>query len=129
MLQINHGAHGAHGERLFFSRKASVRSVPSVFALMLLLGFPRPLVPGALGAEGLYAQVMAVHRGPETLSCQAKATIEAPQNSGRWPLHILAKRPGSLRLEGLTPLGDPAAILVADQGRFAFADLRNNVFF
>ena len=96
---------------------------------LLLCACPKPMVPGGLDAEGLYAQVQAAHRVPETLSCQAKAIIEAPENSGRWPLHILARRPGSLRLEGLTPLGDPAAILVADQGRFAFADLRNNVFF
>jgi len=82
-----------------------------------------------LDPEGLYAQVMAAHRGPETLSCEAKAIIQAPENSGRWPLHILVKRPGSLRLEGLTPLGDPAAVLVADQGKFALADLRNNVFY
>src|SRR3954470_9808626 len=100
-----------------------------VFALLLLVGCPKPLVPGALDAEGLSAQVTAAHRGPDTLSCQAKAIIQAPENSGRWPLHILAKRPGSLRLEGLTPLGDPAAVLIADQGRFALADLRNNVFF
>jgi len=29
----------------------------------------------------------------------------------------------------LTAMGDPAAVLVADQGRFALLDLRNNVFY
>jgi hypothetical protein len=39
------------------------------------------------------------------------------------------KRPASLRMEALSPMGDPAAVLVADQGRFAMLDLRNNVFY
>src|SRR5262249_62242079 len=34
-----------------------------------------------------------------------------------------------VRIEALTPLGDPAAVLVADRGNFALLDLRNNVFY
>jgi outer membrane lipoprotein-sorting protein len=77
----------------------------------------------------LYAQVLEAHRVPETMSCDAKAFVEAPQNGGRYALHISVKRPRSLRIEALTPMGDPAAVLVADQGRFALLDLRNNVFY
>src|SRR5260370_31126294 len=42
---------------------------------------------------------------------------------------VSVQRQRSMRLEGLTPLGDPAAVLVADQDRFALLDLRNNVFY
>ena len=69
------------------------------------------------------------HRVPQTLSCDARAFVEAPQNGGRYSLHVSVKRPASIRLEALTPMGDPAAVLVADQGRFALLDLRNNVFY
>ena len=64
------------------------------------MGCPRPLVPGALDAEGLQGQVRAAHRTPETLSAEAKAIIEAPENSGRWPLHILASGPGRCGSKG-----------------------------
>jgi hypothetical protein len=77
----------------------------------------------------LYAQAQAAHRVPETLSCNGRVVIEAPENGGRYALHISVKRPASLRLEALTPLNDPAAVLIADQGRFALLDLRNNVFY
>jgi hypothetical protein len=83
-----------------------------------------PPDPGAL-----YFQAKKAHQVPETLSCDAKAFVEAPENAGRYSLHVFVKRPASLRIEALTPMGDPAAVLVADQGRFALLDLRNNVFF
>lgn len=80
-------------------------------------------------APALFAQAQAAHRIPETLSCDAKAFVEAPENGGRYALHVSVKRPASIRIEALTPLGDPAAVLVADQGRFALLDLRNNIFY
>jgi hypothetical protein len=83
-----------------------------------------PPDPGAL-----YIQAKKAHQVPETLSADAKAFVEAPQNAGRYSLHLSVKRPASLRLEALSPMGDPVAILVADQGRFALLDLRNNVFY
>ena len=63
------------------------------------------------------------------MSCDAKAFVEAPENGGRYSLHIAARRAQSLRIEALTPLGDPAAVLVADAGRFALLDLRHDVFY
>src|SRR5437899_11785891 len=103
----------------------------SVVALLWLVGCPRPQIvarpppdPGAL-----YIEAKKAHGIPETLTCDAKAFVEAPQNGGRYDLHIAVKRPGSLRMEALSPTGDPAAVLVADQGRFALLDLRSNVFY
>src|SRR6266403_730518 len=100
-------------------------------ALLLLLGCPSPhaIVSGPPPDPGaLYFQAKKAHQVPETLSCDAKAFVEAPENAGRYSLHISVKRPASLRIEALTPMGDPAAVLVADQGRFALLDLRSNVF-
>ena len=77
----------------------------------------------------LYEMVKKAHAVPATLSCDAKAFVEAPENGGRYALHIAVQRPSSIRIEALTPMGDPAAVLVADQGRFALMDLRNNVFY
>src|SRR5207302_9667795 len=90
---------------------------------------PQTIAGPAPDAHALYAQAQAAHRIPETLSCDAKAFVEAPENGGRYALHVSVKRPASVRIEALTPLGDPAAVLVADQGRFALLDLRNNVFY
>ncbi|MCA1827777.1 MAG: outer membrane lipoprotein carrier protein LolA [Myxococcales bacterium] len=80
-------------------------------------------------ASALYAQAQAAHRAPESLTCDAKAIVDAPENAGRYALHLSVKRPASVRIEALTPLGDPAAVLVADQGKFALLDLRNGVFY
>ena len=110
---------------------ARALSARSAVALLLLVGCSRPQVvagpppdPGAL-----YIEAKKAHGIPETLSCDAKAFVEAPENAGRYALHVSVKRPASLRIEALTAMGDPAAVLVADQGRFALLDLRNNVFY
>lgn len=79
--------------------------------------------------SALYEQVRAAHKGPSTMSCDAKAFVQAPQNSGRYELHVAVARPDSIRIEALTPVGDPAAVLVATGGRFALMDLRSNVFY
>src|SRR5712672_2484129 len=99
--------------------------------LLLLAACPKqPVVSGPPPDPGaLYFQAKKAHLVPETLSCDAKAFVEAPENAGRYSLHISVKRPASLRIEALTPMGDPAAVLVADQGRFALLDLRSNVFY
>ena len=97
-----------------------------------LSGCPRPqtIVTGPPPDPGaLYFQAKKAHQVPETLSADAKAFVEAPENPGRYSLHLVVRRPASLRIEALSPMGDPAAVLVADQGRFALLDLRNNVFY
>lgn len=80
-------------------------------------------------AVELLQRATAAHRVPATMVCDAKAFVDAPKNGGRYALHIAVKRPASIHIEALSPLGDPAAVLVADKGRFALLDLRNNVFY
>jgi len=67
--------------------------------------------------------------GPQTMTATSKAFVDAKVNGGKYALQISVRAPRSLRIEALTPLGDPAAVLVTDQGRFALFDLRRNEFF
>jgi Domain of unknown function (DUF4292) len=80
-------------------------------------------------AAALWDQTRAAHRLPETLSGEAKAFVDAPENGGRYGLNLAVKKPRSIRIEALTPLGDPAAVLIATEGRFALLDLRSDVFY
>src|SRR5256884_9982567 len=66
---------------------------------------------------------------PQTLSASGKAAVDAPENGGRYQIQIVVRRPASLRIAALDPLGNPAALLVADGARFALLDLRSNVFY
>jgi outer membrane lipoprotein-sorting protein len=98
-------------------------------ALALACSSAPSAVGPAAGPAALFEQAAKAHAGPSTLSCDAKAFVQAPQNSGRYELHVSVERPDSLRIEALTPVGDPAAVLVASGGRFSLLDLRNNVFY
>ena len=73
----------------------------SVVALLFLVGCPRPqIVAGPPPDPGaLYIEAKKAHGIPETLTCDAKAFVEAPENSGRYALHVSVKRPASLRIE------------------------------
>ncbi|HWE23072.1 MAG TPA: DUF4292 domain-containing protein [Myxococcales bacterium] len=89
---------------------------------------PPPLGP-PIDAAALVEQLEKAHAEPQTLSAAGKAAVDAPQNGGRYQIQLVVRRPASLRIAALDPLGNPAALLVADGGRFALLDLRNNVFF
>src|SRR5438309_618564 len=68
---------------------ARALSARAAVALLLLVGCSRPQVvagpppdPGAL-----YIEAKKAHGIPETLTCDAKAFVEAPENAGRYALH------------------------------------------
>jgi len=82
-----------------------------------------------LDPVALAAQIEKAHAVPESLTAQGKAFVDAPQNGGRYPFQVSVKRPSSLRIAALDPLGNPAAVLVADGGRFALLDTRAHKFF
>jgi len=83
-----------------------------------------PLDPAAL-----LQQIEKAHAEPRTLSASGRAAVDAPENGGRYQIQMVVRRPASLRIAALDPLGNPAALLVADGGRFALLDLRCNVFY
>jgi outer membrane biogenesis lipoprotein LolB len=98
-------------------------------AIFLLSCAHAPPQGPAPDAVELFERARAAHQVPQTMMCDAKAFVDARQNGGRYALHIAVRRPASIHIEALTPLGDPAAVMVADQGRFALLDLRSNVFY
>jgi len=54
--------------------------------------------------------------------------VEAPENAGRYSLHISVKRPASLRIEALSRW-ETRSRPRRRPGRFALLDLRTNVFY
>ena len=96
------------------------RSLPSV----------DPAASGKQRAEAsaLFDQLKAAHQLPATLSADAKAFVDAAEGGGRYGLLVAVQRPNSLRIEALMPWGDPAATLVAHQGKFFLRDERSHVF-
>lgn len=112
--------------------RAAFLHQPLLLLALLLTACPRSTgtpIPGELDPVKLYAQVLAAHLKPETLTADAKAFVDAPENGGKYALHVSVKRAASLRIEALTPLGDPAAVMVASGGRFALFDVRRNEFY
>jgi hypothetical protein len=78
----------------------------------------------------LAARIEKAHQIPESLSAEGKAFVDAPGNGGRYPFQVAARRPASLRIAALDPLGNPAAVLVADEeGKFALLDTRASVYY
>ena len=116
---------------------AAPRGAPSAFlrrvlAIAVALASCKQAAPPAgppLEAAALLQQVEKAHAEPQTISASGKAAVDAPQNGGRYQIQLVLRRPASLRIAALDPLGNPAALLVADGGRFALLDLRSNVFF
>jgi outer membrane biogenesis lipoprotein LolB len=89
---------------------------------------PVPVGP-PLDPDALLQLIEKAHAEPQTLSASGKAAVDAPVNGGRYQIQIVVRRPASLRIAALDPLGNPAALLVAAGGRFALLDLRSNVFY
>jgi len=102
-------------------------------APLLAFCFACPQAPPTPGPPvdpvALLEQIEKAHSEPQTLSASGKAAVDAPENGGRYQIQIVVRRPASLLIAALDPLGNPAALLVADGGRFALLDLRSNVFY
>src|SRR5262249_13105127 len=112
-------------------RAAAGRRLAAAAALLVLcVACPQaPPVPGPpVDPVALLEQIEKAHAEPQTLSASGKAAVDAPENGGRYQIQIVVRRPASLRIAALDPIGNPAALLVADGGRFALLDLRRNVF-
>ncbi|HYV65409.1 MAG TPA: DUF4292 domain-containing protein [Myxococcales bacterium] len=107
------------------------RLAASAPLLVLCFACPQaPPVPGPpVDPVALLEQIEKAHAEPQTLSASGKAAVDAPENGGRYQIQIVVRRPASLRIAALDPIGNPAALLVADGGRFALLDLRSNVFY
>lgn len=111
-------------------RRVRLQLLPVVVALAIAACKQAPPPSGPpLDPAALLAQIEKAHAEPQTLSASGKAAVDAPRNGGRYQIQLVMRRPASLRIAALDPLGNPAALLVADGGRFALLDLRSNVFY
>ncbi len=97
-------------------------------AIPALAADPALLARQRVEAAALLDRVNAAHLLPATLSADAKAFVDAAEGGGRYGLIVAVRRPDSLRIDALLPWGDPAATLVAHQGRFFLRDERAHVF-
>ena len=96
---------------------AAPRGAPSAFlrpvlAIAVVLAACKQAAPPAgppLEAAALLQQVEKAHAEPQTLSASGKAAVDAPQNGGRYQIQLVLRRPASLRIAALDPLGNPAA--------------------
>jgi hypothetical protein len=77
----------------------------------------------------LLDQVRAAQARVTRVHGSARVHIESPDGSGTVTELAAAEKPDRVRLETLDFFGNPAAILVAADGRFAFLDRRDNVFY
>ncbi len=77
----------------------------------------------------LLAQVRASQDRVKRVRGQARVRIESPGGSGTLNEFVAAEKPDRVHLETLDFFGNPAAVLVAADGRFSFLDLREQVLY
>jgi hypothetical protein len=106
------------------------KRIPCCFVLAALCACAHAPTRGRnLDPVALAARIEKAHAVPDSLTAAGKAFVDAPRNGGRYPFQVSVKRPASLRIAALDPLGNPAAVLVADAGQFALLDLRQQKYF
>jgi hypothetical protein len=103
-------------------------------ALLLVLaatGCVRRAPPADLSTDpaALLEAVERTQARVERVQGEAKVKVDAPGGGGTVTQLVAAERPDRLRLDTLDFFGNPAAVLVADAGRFALLDLRAGVFY
>jgi outer membrane lipoprotein-sorting protein len=101
-----------------------------LLSLAVTAACARRAPPPDLSADpaALLAQVEATQARVERVRGEARVKVASPAGSGTVTQFVIAERPDRLRLETLDFFGNPAAVLVADGGRFALLDLREGVF-
>ncbi len=79
--------------------------------------------------SALFDQVRAAQARVQRVRGSARVKIASPGASGSVLEFAAAEKPDRLHLETLDFFGNPAAVLVAADGRFAFLDTRANVLY
>jgi outer membrane lipoprotein-sorting protein len=108
-------------------------SRPARAALLMVLSLAacvRRAPPPDLSPDpaALLQQVEVAQARVQRVRGEAKVRVESKEGGGAVTQFVAAERPDRLRLDVLDFFGNPAAVLVADGGRFSLLDLRENVF-
>lgn len=99
-------------------------------AVLLLVSCARvPPANLSRDAEGLLVQVRTAQDRVQRVRGSARVRIESPGGSGTVTEFVAAEKPDRVHLETVDFFGNPAAVLVAAEGRFHFLDLRENVLY
>ncbi len=129
------GSPHRRGARTEASRrpKSSPRipaSLLAVAATALLAGCPR-VPPPDLSRDPavLLEEVRTAQARVRTVRGTARVKVESPGVSGAVNEFLAGQKPDRVRLETLDFFGNPAAVLAASDGAFAFFDARANVFY
>jgi len=77
----------------------------------------------------LLEEVRAAQARVGSVQGTARVAVESPGRSGSFEAWLAAEKPGRIRIEVLDFFGNPAAVLVARDGRFSLYDARNAVFY
>ena len=108
-------------------RERVPRLLAGTLALALAAsGCARTAPPPDLAADpaALLAQVREAQDRVTACRGSARIGLSSPDLSGTLDAWVAAELPGRLRVDLLDFFGNPAAVLVAAEGRFAFLDLR-----
>jgi outer membrane lipoprotein-sorting protein len=109
----------------------ATRAAGALLLLAAAAGCVRRAPPPDLSPDpvALLAQVAATQARVERVRGEARVKLESPGASGSVTQLVAAERPDRLRIDALDFFGNPAAVLVADGGRFALLDLRDGAFY
>ncbi len=113
------------------TRAAGTAARRAAIALALSLAACARVPPADLSRDpaALLGQVAAAQRRVQRVSGSARLKIASPGLSGTVTEFIAAEKPDRVHLETLDFFGNPAAVLVASGGQFAFLDAREGVYY
>jgi hypothetical protein len=129
MIRVEHASQASAAEGV--SRRSRVASqLLSTLVALAMAGCAR-VPPADLSRDpaALLDQVRAAQARVQRVRGSARVRIASPGGSGTVTEFAAAEKPDRVRLETVDFFGDPAAVLVAAGGRFAFLDRRANVLY
>src|SRR5512133_1290158 len=110
--------------------RAAIPLFATAVAVICLVGCARvPPADLTRDPKALLDQVMAAQARVQRVRGSARVRIGSPGGSGTVTEFIAAEKPDRLHLETLDFFGNPAAVLVAAGGQFAFLDRRESVLY